>query len=121
MAEEAINKEYEEAHRKVDESFEGKIFVRYKMPDGRINDIIYHSDLPAFKREIEEGKTYLANNLVDFGIIKIQETEKGKRIKLEKIDLSKVNENEGIIKLSEKGKKEIEKSRKKIRKELGLE
>ncbi len=97
VAEEVANEEYEEDHKRIDEHWEGKIFVLYPMLNGIIRGTIYFSDLPAFKREIEKGKSYLAKNMIDFGRIKIQKTKKGKRIKLEKIDLSNVDEREGVI------------------------
>lgn len=113
MAERAANKEYKRALEKVDEEIEGKLFVGYKIPGGRVRYFIYpFGDLSEFKREMQD-KTSFSQNIVSYGIIRIQETEKGKIIKLEDLDLDKVpletEDDKRVKRIIEK----IEKSRQK--------
>ncbi len=101
MAEAFVKEKYESAHRKVDEKFDGGIVVGFKMEEGD-RHFVYPSGssffrLAELKIEREAGVA-MGKNVFYVGMIKLQETEKGKEIKLEEVDLSKVNKDDIIEK-----------------------
>jgi len=104
MAMEFIKKEYEKSQK----SFDGRIVAGFEKPDGSIRYTLWdQGSLETLKIITErEGSPKLAY----VGKVKLQETEEGVVPTLEEVDMSKVEYK--VLKLTEKGKKMFEESRK---------